>query len=99
MLGTNQVVAALAGLCIPELAPLSLADRVPGQDNISTLHKALAQRLIMVLAVWGMSSRHENGRIFFALARLAFIRQIDESSHIDSRKAFKNHLINVKAVH
>ena len=35
MLGTDQVVAALPGLCIPELAALPLAHGVPGQNNIS----------------------------------------------------------------
>src|SRR5256885_2354958 len=99
MLGTDQVVAALPGLCIPELAALPLADRVPGQNNVPAQYQALAQRLIMILAVSGVSRGYENGRIFFCFACIAIVRHIQKSSHIQSRKAFKNHLTDVKAVH
>src|SRR5215471_12719359 len=99
MLRADEVVTALAGLCIPELTSLPLTDRVPRKDNIPALHQPLAQRVIMVLAVWCMSCRYENGRMFFGFASVGFRRHIEESSHIDSGKAFKNHLLDMKAIH
>src|SRR5690349_10349385 len=53
----------------------------------------------MVLAVRSMSGGHENGGIPFGFASPGFIWHIEESCHINSRKAFKDQLFNVKAVH
>src|SRR5205085_10684187 len=99
VVATDQVVAALAGLCVSELAPLPLADGVPRKYNLPALHQPLAQRLVMIFAVGRMSRRHENRGMLFGSAPLAFIRHVEQSTHINSRNAFEDHLLNLKAVH
>ena len=99
VLSTDQVVATPAGFCIPELAALSLAYGVPGQHNIPAQHQVLAQRLIMILAVSGVSRRYENARKFCCFACIAIVGHIQKSSHVKSRKAFENYFPDMKAVH
>ena len=95
VLRADQVVAALAGLCIPELAALSLADRIPGEHDVATLHQALTQGLIASLAIRRMARRDQHRRMFPAIV----IREIDQGSHIDPRKTLEHELLDVKAVH
>src|SRR6185436_3510882 len=95
MLGTDQVVATLPILCVPELAAFPLADRVPAENNISPLCKPLAESLVVSFSVRRMSAWHQHGRVF--LWRI--IRNVEKSCYVESRQALVDQFLNVEAAH
>ena len=86
MFCTDQVVAAPAFFGIPELASLSLADRVPTDHDIAALHQSLADRLIMHLSVRRMACWDQHSGMFFTLV----IRQIHQRGNIHSGQTLEN---------
>ena len=95
MLGADQVVAALCGFRIPELAALALSHRVPADHDVSAMYQPLAKRLV------ADSFRSSNVRPEREQQDVLdpVLRHVDERRHIDSRKTFKNQLLDMKAVH
>ena len=76
----DQVVAALLFLRVPELASLTLSDRVPADNEIPTPHQPLAKILIVNFSVGCVSSRHKNCGMRFAI-----LRYVHKSGYIQTR--------------
>ncbi len=103
MFRADPVVAAAAGLCVPELAALSLSNRIPADDDIAAKNKSLAKNLIMSLPVLRVSGRHENCRMLrhWSAARIAVVTigYVHQCRHVDTRETLKDQLVDVKAIH
>ena len=91
----DQVVTALARLLVPELTTLTLADRIPTDDDIAAPDQVLAECLIVSLPVGRVAGRHEHCRVTFLLV----IGYIDKRRNVNTGQAFENQLFDVKAVH
>ena len=95
MFGADQIVAALRRLGVPELAALSLPDRIPRQHDVSPFREPLTHLLIIDFSVGCMPSRQQYGRAF----PCTIVWDIDERGNIHAGKALKDQFFDGKTVH
>src|SRR5438477_4566798 len=95
MFGADQIVAALGSLGVPELAALSLPDRVPSQHDVSPFREPLTHLLIIDFSVGCMPSRQQYGRAFPCM----IVWDIDERGNIHTGQTLKDQFFDRKTVH
>src|SRR4029077_17088554 len=91
MLAANQVVSALARPRVPELATFALPDRIPADDDVAASDEALAQGLVVRLAVGRMAARDEDGGMFTG----ATVWHVDQSGDEDPRQTLEDEFLDV----
>ena len=94
MLAADQVVSALARPRVPELAAFALPDRIPADDDVAASDEALAEGLVVRLAVGRVAARDEDGWMFSGAA----VRHVDEGGDEDSRQTLEDELLDMEAV-
>src|SRR5215472_9220567 len=95
MLGTNQVVTAFAGFCVPELAAFAFSDGIPGNRHIAPKRQALTQSLVMSFTVCRVAAWNQHPRMSFA----TIFWHVHQCSDVHSGQAFKDQFFNMKTVH
>ena len=86
MFRADQIVTTLRLLRIPELAALSLPDRIPSQHDVSPFCQPLAQILVINLPVGCVARRHKHGRTLLRVIGW----DVNQRGNIYARKAFKD---------
>ncbi len=95
VLATNQVVAALPGRGVPELASLALAHGIPADHDVPARGQPLAQGLIVGLAVGRVAGRHQHRR----MVPPAVVRDVHQGRHEDPRQTLEDDFLDVKTGH
>ena len=95
VLATNQVITALPGSGVPELASLALAHGIPADHDVPTRRQPLAHRLIVGLAVGRVAGCHQHRR----MVPPAVVRDVHQGRHEDPRQTFEDDFLDVKTGH
>ena len=95
VLATDQVVAALPGRGIPELASLALAHGIPADHDVPARGQPLAQGLIVGLAVGRVARRHQHRR----MVPPAVVRDVHQGRHEDPGQTLEDDFLDVKTGH
>ena len=91
----DQVVAAAARRSVPELAALTLTHRVPADHDVAPPHEALAERLVVGLAVRRVAAGDEHRRTRGGSA----FGHVQQRRHEHAWQAFEDELLDPEAVH
>ncbi len=92
--GADQVVTALLRLRVPELAALTLPDRVPTDDEVAALDQSLANILVVNLSLGRVAGSNKDGGMHFG----AILRHVYERGYIKAGEALIEELFDVEAI-